>query len=115
MVEAVEGGGLPLGVLPGERYPSVTLRLSDGDALLLVTDGITEARRFSPEARRGREFEHGRAVSEFLSFEGLVGLAKEAVARGSVPGAARAILDGAKAFAGGRLHDDACLLLARKR
>ena len=106
-VETVENAGLPLGVLTRQEYPGVTLRLEKGDALLLVTDGITEARRHGVE--------HGKAVSQFLSFEGLVDLARGALAKGSVPEAAQRVLNGAKEFAGGRLHDDACLLLARRR
>ena len=98
--EAIEDGGAPLGLFPGEQYPRVTRHLEPGDAVLLVTDGITEARR---------------GGKEFLSFEGLVGLAREAASGPlPVPEAARAVLEGAKAFAGGRLHDDACLLLARR-
>ena len=105
-VQSVENPGLPLGILPGQAYPQVRLTLNQGDALLLVTDGITEARCPSPEARRNKEF---------LSFEGLVALAQEALGQSTpVPAAARHILEGAKAFAGGRLHDDACLLLARR-
>lgn len=36
--------GPPLGVLPEARYPSVGLRLQAGDALVLYTDGLEEAR-----------------------------------------------------------------------
>jgi sigma-B regulation protein RsbU (phosphoserine phosphatase) len=36
--------GLPLGIDPGEDYEDCTERLAPGNALLLYTDGITEAR-----------------------------------------------------------------------
>jgi len=35
--------GPPVGLLPGVRYDSRTERLENGDALVLVTDGVTEA------------------------------------------------------------------------
>jgi len=35
-------GGLPLGMLPGESYPEFTLDLQPEDAIVLVTDGITD-------------------------------------------------------------------------
>ncbi len=98
-VEMIEAPGLPLGVLPQQEYPGTTFHLEPGDTVLLVKDGSTEA----------------RLGGAFLSFEGMIELAKQAVAAGSVPEAAQKVLDGAKAFAGGHLHDDACLLLARRR
>lgn len=98
-VETVELHGLPLGTFPHWEYPSQTIRLEPGDVLLLVTDGLTEVRR----------------GSEFLSLEGLTDLIRGARAAGSMPEMAQAILDGVKAFAGGNLHDDACLLLAQRR
>jgi sigma-B regulation protein RsbU (phosphoserine phosphatase) len=35
--------GLPLGIVPAEKYPEQTHRLVPGDQLVLYTDGITEA------------------------------------------------------------------------
>lgn len=96
--ESIETPGLPLGVFPDEKYPVTVRHLEPGDAVLLITDGLTEARR----------------GNEFLTFEGLTELAQHALHRASVPEAAQEILDGAKAFAKGKLHDDACLLLARR-
>ena len=75
----------------------------------MATDGITEARRVSPEARSpGREY---------LGYEGMVALAEGALALAAAPTLrhlGRAVLDGARAFGGGSLRDDACLLLARR-
>src|SRR5262249_47417035 len=34
--------GVPLGLLAGERYEEVTLKVEPDDALVLVTDGITD-------------------------------------------------------------------------
>ncbi|MFQ5481746.1 MAG: PP2C family protein-serine/threonine phosphatase, partial [Nitrospinaceae bacterium] len=36
-------GGVPLGILPGSRYPVWDLRLQRGDTMLLFTDGVHEA------------------------------------------------------------------------
>ncbi len=48
-VETVEQGAMPLGITGDAEYRDHTLRLFPGDLLLLLTDGITEA-------RSGREF-----------------------------------------------------------
>jgi len=42
-------GGLPLGVLPDIRYEEVRLYLHPGDRLLLMSDGVVEARKASGE------------------------------------------------------------------
>ena len=41
--QALASGGPPAGILPGPRYEAQALRLVAGDALVLVTDGVTEA------------------------------------------------------------------------
>jgi len=42
-VQAIgEEGGIPLGVLPDEEWPTTTMRLEAGDRLLLYTDGLVE-------------------------------------------------------------------------
>ncbi len=90
-----------LGPLPGmtrnTSYDSCAFTLGVGDTLVLVTDGITEARN----------------GPDFLDYDGLIRLAQGAA---SVPLSelGEAILSGARAFAQGSLHDDVCLLLARR-
>ena len=42
-VELLGATGMPVGLLPKRTYESGTLRLDSGDALLLYTDGVTEA------------------------------------------------------------------------
>jgi PAS domain S-box-containing protein len=96
-IEAVSCFGLPLGIFPNVEYAWTERRFEPGDRLLLATDGITEARR----------------NRELLDLDGLKRLA--ASSRGLPLGeAGRMILDGARTFAGGRLQDDACLLIAER-
>jgi serine phosphatase RsbU (regulator of sigma subunit) len=42
-------GGLPLGVLPDANYQEVRLYLHPGDRILLMSDGVVEARQPSGE------------------------------------------------------------------
>jgi|GEM_PF-4073669 len=43
-VEEMSVGAIVLGILPGCNYPEESLELEPGDVVVLVTDGITEAR-----------------------------------------------------------------------
>ncbi len=97
--EVIETTGMPLGIQPKMLYTPSPLRLGRGDVLVMATDGVTEARR----------------DREFLEYEGMTTLAKQGFTAASVRDMGRVILDGARAFAGGSLRDDACLLLARRR
>ena len=91
-----------LGPLPGmtrdASYDSYAFTLGAGDTLVLVTDGITEARR----------------GPDFLDYDGLIRLAQGTSASAPLSELGEAILSGARAFAQGSLHDDVCLLLARR-
>lgn len=98
-IETVGGRGLLLGVEPGSGYDEKVLLLSRGDVILMVTDGITEARR----------------GVELLGYDAMVSVAENALKAPSLQEAAQAILEGARVFARGRLTDDACLILARRR
>lgn len=97
----VKSGGMFLGALPGSEYPTVSLVLDEGDHLLLVTDGLTEARRPLPNR-------------DFFGYTGLVQSALSALSAHDVQLAAARIVEDAKAFAGGRPNDDVCLLIARR-
>jgi sigma-B regulation protein RsbU (phosphoserine phosphatase) len=105
--EEMEVSGLPLGIERNELYTAHPFRLLPGDTLVLVTDGITEA-------RRGR----GKSI-DFLEYEGMTTLAQEALRQAaalpSLRDAAKAILDGARSFGGGSLSDDACVVLVRRQ
>ncbi|MBC7807370.1 MAG: SpoIIE family protein phosphatase [Akkermansiaceae bacterium] len=89
--------GMPLGVVAQEEYKQVGFQLEAGDTLILSTDGITEA-------RQGRNF---------LDTEGLIRLAVEGN-RGDLEEMANTIMQGARDFAGGKLRDDASIVLARR-
>ena len=92
-------GGFPLGVAPDEHYASGVERLGEGETLLLVTDGITEARQ----------------GNVFLEIDGAARLLATVPPDASPREAARTVLEGAKEFSGGTLRDDACALVARRR
>lgn len=94
----VECAGMPLGISSEAVHESCTVSIGAGDALILTTDGITEARK------RG----------EFFGFEGLTRVAQEALPHQTLDEVGRTILEAARSFAGGRLQDDACLLLAAR-
>jgi serine phosphatase RsbU (regulator of sigma subunit) len=98
-MDIVKGEGLLLGMEPEARYKESPLRLAPGDIALMVTDGITEAR-------------HG---VELLGYDGMVQLVQQSLQAPSLQEAAQAILEGARVFARGRLSDDVCLVLARRR
>src|SRR5207244_1683841 len=91
--EALKSPALPLGVEQEMQYGETLVRLEPGDTALLVTDGITEARR----------------GGKLLGHEGTTQLAQQALRAPSLQEAGQAILAGACAFAGGPLSDDACL------
>ena len=96
--EAVEIIGMPLGIHANSQYTARTAHLKSGETVLMATDGITEA----------------RSGHEFLGWKGLESLAVQA-GPSMPPGALiQAVYDGALAFAGGALCDDACLLVARR-
>jgi len=98
-VDVAVGGGLPLGIIPHEVYRETTAGFYKGDTLVMTTDGLSEARR----------------GNEFLGQEGVIALIKVARNEASLYGMSHVMLSGARAFAGGQLQDDACLLLARMR
>jgi len=79
-IEPLAGGGLPLGAMAHATYPEVTVPLRPGDAFLLHTDGLSEA-------RRGKEF---------LGQAGVIEPTRAARDAPTVRGAGGAILDGAR-------------------
>lgn len=107
-VEEIPARGMMLGALPDWEGDALPFTMGPDDLLLLCSDGITEARPF-----RG-----SRGIF------GIDGVARAALAApyehtqaGGTPldSVGRAVVEAARGFAGGRLGDDACLLLARRR
>lgn len=96
--QAITAGGFPLAVEPLAEYEETVIRLGPSDVLALTTDGITEA----------------RSGNQFFGYEGFLRVAEEALSSGSAA-IGQAVLDAARAFAGGRLQDDACLLVLRRQ
>lgn len=90
--------GMPLGISAGAEYSSDRMRLSLDDTIVLLTDGITEAKR----------------GHELFGYEAMVRSASKAASTGSARAIGEAIVESARIFAGGKLQDDVCLLLARR-
>lgn len=97
--EALKAQGVPLGIREDVDFHTCPFELDQGDILIVTTDGINEA-------RRGRDF---------FEHEGIVGVATSWWSGAPLKELAQAVLDGAEAWVGGRLTDDACILLVRRR
>lgn len=99
-VSQLMGNGFPLGFVSDASYQLIEAQLDRGDALLLYTDGITEAQN--------------RAMDQF----GLPRLAEAFAATANVANSAdmvRSILDAFSSFIEGRLLKDDVTLLVLKR
>jgi len=84
-VQSVESSGLPIGLFREQAFPTSELQLASGDLLLLMTDGITEARdgndeeygagRLGEAARRAAELAPGEivlaCVQDLTAFRGI--------------------------------------------
>lgn len=95
-IEELSIGGPTLGIITGGNYEESTVRLTPEDTLIMVTDGITEAR--NDGSLWGKE-----GLLETL--RNICGYDVERIADG--------ILEGAKSFCGGSLHDDAAIVVLR--
>lgn len=91
-------GGLALGISPDQPYPEARDQLDPGSAVVLFTDGVIEARR------DGELYGHAR-LDRFLA------------EHRELPAAelARAVVDGARSFAGGGLADDSAVVVVKRR
>ncbi len=98
-MEEIKVNGLLLGFQPGTEYKETAFQLGRGDLIILTTDGVTEVRQ----------------DKQFLGYDGLMRLVREAQPSGTLEKMGRAILDGAREFAHGTLKDDACVLLGQRR
>jgi len=96
--EAIGTNGLLLGVQRSTAYAVSEARLEPGDTLLIVTDGLTEARR----------------GSQFFEFESLQAQAVQLLPGETLRGFGQSVLDSVRDWSGGAFQDDVCLLLARR-
>lgn len=96
--DVLSAPALPLGVDGAAEYGCLPFSLGPGDLLLLATDGLTEA----------------RAGSALMGYEAVAAAACAAAACPDLSEVGRRVLARAEEFAGGKLQDDACLLLARR-
>jgi sigma-B regulation protein RsbU (phosphoserine phosphatase) len=94
-VERLTAGGPVLGVLPAATYEQARLTVNSGDRLVLYTDGITEARSDADE-------EFGEELLLALAIENRTCSAPALQAR---------LGASVTAFTGGRLQDDATLIV----
>jgi serine phosphatase RsbU (regulator of sigma subunit) len=96
-VRVLQCGGLALGVDSHQVYGEDSARLEPGDAVVVFTDGVVEARR------DGELYGHDRLAEVLKASRALP---PEAVAR--------TVVDACRAFAGGELGDD-CAVVVIKR
>ncbi|MBC8100994.1 MAG: SpoIIE family protein phosphatase [Cytophagales bacterium] len=103
-IETVPAAGLPLGVISDWESERTTAQaiLRKEDLLLLCTDGLSEARRYD-------------AKMDFFGQEGVISAvlaATQSREKENLKHIGEEIIRSAKSFAGGRLQDDVCVLLA---
>lgn len=98
------GEGPLLGVLDDAEYDVREFQLRPGDAFVLFTDGVTEAR--NPHHRRG-------SADELLFGAERVKNAVAPVAQEPLPIINQTLYDAALGYAQGRLHDDVCIMSVR--
>ena len=98
----IPAGGPLVGVDSGAGYETVTTSFFRHDLLNLFSDGMTDARR----------------DGQFLELGGFVHIVQQVVSESesplSVAQIAARIFERVRVFAGGRIHDDASLLIARR-
>jgi sigma-B regulation protein RsbU (phosphoserine phosphatase) len=91
--------GVALGAMPGLDYPETETSLADGDLLVLITDGITEAMDEKREL-----FGMDRLLA---SLPGLAGVSPESLVSG--------VLSGVHQFTGGAVQNDDITILALRK
>ena len=99
--EEVAVGGVVLGANERATFEAMRLILRPGDLLIMATDGLTEAR--------------DRKSHTFFGYEGLLRAVESEAGAAPAPAAfARRLAARARAFAGGVLSDDVCIVAARR-
>lgn len=98
VVEPLPVGGLALGILGEQSYEEAHDSLAPGDAIVLYTDGVIEA-------RRGKELYGTPRLDEFLGRNADLGATQ----------LANALLADCRDFVGGPLLDDCAIVVVRAR
>lgn len=98
LIEPIGAYGLPLGVTLDARYTPRTAHLSNADRLVLLTDGVTEARQ-------------GKLLFGDAELEQTL---REAAILPGDASVASYLLEAASRFANGVLRDDVCILVAQR-
>ena len=96
--DIVDASGLPLGISAVEAYATFHSAVNPGDTIVFVTDGVTEAKN----------------KHDLFGFDRLTECAVAHCASSSPQDLGNIILAAAHEFAGDKLHDDACILIARR-
>lgn len=96
-VHFAAGGGVPLGIFSNVSIATEEIELFPGDALLLYSDGVTEARRSD-----GMLYGEERLADVLARARGL-----------PAPALVKAVENGIYEHSGGRTHDDTVLLAVR--
>jgi sigma-B regulation protein RsbU (phosphoserine phosphatase) len=94
-VDRLDAGGPVLGVIPAAEYQQSHVALGPGDRLILFTDGLTEARDAGDD-----EFGEARLIDAAVRHRAC-----------SAPALQARLADAVATFTGGRLHDDATLIV----
>jgi len=96
-VEALAANGLALGVESGQEYEEKRGRLEAGDAVVLYTDGVVEA-------RQGAELYGFERLDELLS-------RRRGLETKNIPAS---VIQSARRFTGGELLDDCAVVVVRR-
>lgn len=113
---SVDASDLILGASEEATYRTLKLQLDPGDALLFVTDGLTEARGEIPHVIGKRS--GGDSRPGCFGIEGLCAAMQIAAAlnpgTGNLDMIGQSVIEQARTFAGGHFRDDVCLLALRR-
>jgi serine phosphatase RsbU (regulator of sigma subunit) len=92
---------LPVGIAHDAVYEPIAFSMAPGEALVLYTDGVTEARR------------HGAGDAQLLGIDGLVAVLGPLTGR-SADEVAEGVWAGVQAYAGGGTSDDCAIVVVRR-
>lgn len=96
-VEELLPTGPILGLSPESEYDEKSIRFSDGDSLLMYTDGLSDA---------------GPDRTDLLGVTGLISLLRKCAVGATAKEVATCMVEGASSYARYGFHDDVCVLTA---